>query len=181
LGNLSITPSAPVQIIWAGKPYPMDYNARSMFDNLVHMSKYKKNVAVLVGYELHLSKLLKAGSDVWLNNPRIPREASGTSGMTASMNGSVNFSTYDGWIPEFAKHKVNSFIVPEADLKTPTHQQDVSDMENLFDILENDILPTYYDNPKEWWKIVKSSMQDVSPYFDADRMAYQYYEKVYNY
>ncbi|HBH24785.1 MAG TPA: alpha-glucan family phosphorylase [Cytophagales bacterium] len=180
-GKLINNSKRPVQIIWAGKPYPMDYNARSMFDNLVHMSKYKKNVAVLVGYELHLSKLLKAGSDVWLNNPRIPREASGTSGMTASMNGSVNFSTYDGWIPEFAKHKVNSFIVPEADLKTPTHQQDVSDMENLFDILENDILPTYYDNPKEWWKIVKSSMQDVSPYFDADRMAYQYYEKVYNY
>ncbi|MCL4151690.1 UNVERIFIED_CONTAM: hypothetical protein GTU68_002501, partial [Idotea baltica] len=93
----------PVQIIWAGKPYPMDYNAISTFNSLVHLSKKHRNIAVLVGYELHLSKMLKCGSDVWLNNPRLPREASGTSGMTASMNGSINFSTYDGWIPEYSK------------------------------------------------------------------------------
>lgn len=171
----------PVQFIWAGKPYPMDYNAISIFNSLVHLSKSHGNIAVLVGYELKLSKLLKFGSDVWLNNPRVPREASGTSGMTASMNGSINFSTYDGWIPEYSKHGVNSFIVPPVDLSLPVHQQDQLDLQNMLDILEDEIIPAYYDQPENWLNIMKSSMQDVVPYFDADRMAYQYYEKLYNY
>jgi len=171
----------PIQFIWAGKPYPMDYNAISIFNSLVHLSKSHSNIAVLVGYELKLSKILKCGSDIWLNNPRLPREASGTSGMTASMNGSVNFSTYDGWIPEYSKHGVNSFVVPPVDLSLPIHQQDKLDLENLLNILEDEIIPTYYDEPEKWLSIVKSSMQDVLPYFDSDRMAYQYYEKLYNY
>lgn len=171
----------PVQIIWAGKPYPMDYNAISIFNSLVHLSKEHANIAVLVGYELKLSRMLKEGSDVWLNNPRLPREASGTSGMTASMNGSVNFSTYDGWIPEYSKHGVNSFVVPPVDLSLPQHQQDQLDLQNMLDILEDEIIPAYYDKSGKWTSIVKSSMQDVVPYFDADRMAYQYYEKLYNY
>jgi len=171
----------PVQIIWAGKPYPMDYNAVSIFNGLVHLSKNHGNIAVLVGYELKLSRMLKCGSDVWLNNPRLPREASGTSGMTASMNGSINFSTYDGWIPEYSKHGVNSFVVLPVDLSLPIHQQDQLDLQNMLDILEGEIIPTYYDNSEKWVSIMKNSMQDVIPYFDSDRMAYQYYEKLYNY
>ena len=159
----------------------MDYNAISTFNSLVHLSKKHRNIAVLVGYELHLSKMLKCGSDVWLNNPRLPREASGTSGMTASMNGSVNFSTYDGWIPEYSKHGVNSFVVPPEDLTLPLHQQDLNDQQDLLNILEDEIIPIYYDQPEKWVSIVKNSMQDVVPYFDSDRMAYQYYEKLYNY
>jgi starch phosphorylase len=101
--------------------------------------------------------------------------------MTAAMNGSVNFSTYDGWIPEFARHGVNSFIIPPADQELPVHQQDQMDIQNLYDILEGEILPTYYDKPDKWSEIVKNSMMDVVPYFDAARMSYQYYEKLYNY
>jgi glycogen phosphorylase len=179
--ELITSKKTPIQIIWAGKPYPMDYNAISMFNKLVHLSKKYLNIAVLVGYELKLSRLLKNGADVWLNNPRIPREASGTSGMTAAMNGAVNVSTYDGWIPEFAKHGVNSFIVPPVDLTLPVHEQDQIDHLNLMDIFEKDIIPLYYNEPDKWIQIVKNSMLDVIPYFDADRMAYQYYEKVYNY
>ena len=169
----------PVQFIWAGKPYPTDYEAVSMFNGLVHLSKKYKNCAVLVGYELALSKKLKQGSDVWLNNPRVPREASGTSGMTAAMNASVNLSTYDGWIPEFAKHGQNAFIVPQVDLKLTQHDQDQQDMNNLLDVLENEIIPTYYERPKDWWTIVKNGMRDVVPFFDSDRMASEYYEKLY--
>ncbi len=171
----------PLQIIWAGKPYPTDYSAISAFNSLVYLGKKYRNVAVLVGYELQLSRMLKRGSDVWLNNPRVPREASGTSGMTAAMNGSVNFSTYDGWIPEFSKHKINSFVVPQADLSSPNHEQDQFDLENMLDILENEIIPIYYDQPEQWTDIAQNSMMDVIPYFDSDRMAYQYYEKIYNY
>lgn len=179
--KIATSKDKPVQFIWAGKPYPMDYNAIGIFNSLVHMSKNYKNIAVLVGYELKRSRMLKYGSDVWLNNPRLPREASGTSGMTAAMNGSINFSTYDGWIPEFSKHGVNSFIVPMVDQSLPQARQDQLDMENLLNILEEEIIPIYYDHPEKWTEIMKSSMQDVLPYFDADRMAYQYYEKLYNY
>ncbi len=170
----------PVQIIWGGKPYPMDFSAISTFNSLVHLTKSYKNCAVLVGYELALSAMMKRGADVWLNTPRVPREASGTSGMTAAMNGAINFSTNDGWIPEFAKHNVNAFVVPPADLSEPLYMQDISDLNNMLDILENTIVPTYYDAPAQWANLVQNSMRDVLPYFDSDRMANQYYEKLYN-
>ena len=171
----------PVQIIFAGKPYPVDYAAISTFNNLVEESKNHKNMAVLTGYELSLSKSLKQGSDVWLNNPRVPREASGTSGMTASMNASVNLSTDDGWIPEFAKNGVNSFVVPQADYANMSvFDVDNYDMNQLYDILENQILPMYYERPDEWRQVVKNAMDDVKEQFNSDRMADEYYKIMYN-
>ena len=172
----------PVQIIWAGKPYPLDYPAISDFNHLVHLSKGYKNMAVLVGYELGLSKRLKQASDIWLNNPRVPREASGTSGMTASMNGSVNFSTDDGWIPEFVNHGNNGFVVPKADYENMhVHAQDDYDLNKIYEILENEILPVYYDHYDTWRQITKNGMRDVRFKFDSNRMAHEYYEKLYNY
>lgn len=174
-------PKYPVQIIWAGKPYPMDYSSISTFNVLVEESKNHKNMAVLTGYELALSKSLKQGSDLWLNNPRVPREASGTSGMTAAMNGSVNLSTDDGWIPEFAKHGENSFVVPKADyMNMSIYEQDRYDFNKLYEILENEILPTYYDQPDQWRKIQQNSMKDVKHNFNSDRMADEYYSIMYN-
>lgn len=170
----------PVQIIWAGKPYPADYPAISQFNNLVHLSKNYKNIAVVIGYELTLSKRLKQASDVWLNNPRVPREASGTSGMTAAMNGAVNFSTDDGWIPEFANHGNNSFVVPKIDYETVSvHEQDEYDLNQLYEILENQILPLYYEEYETWRQIVKNGMRDVRFQFDSNRMAHEYYENLY--
>ena len=170
----------PVQFVWAGKPYPLDYPAISDFNYLVNLSKGYKNVAVCTGYELALSKRLKQVSDVWLNNPRVPREASGTSGMTAAMNGSVNFSTNDGWIREFINHGNNGFVVPIADYDNMSVQeQDDYDMNSLFDILENQILPMYYDNPHNWRQIVMNGMRDVRWQFDSNRMAKEYYEILY--
>ena len=171
----------PVQIIFAGKPYPVDYAAISTFNNLVEESKNHKNMAVLTGYELSLSKSLKQGSDVWLINPRVLREASGTSGMTASMNASVNLSTDDGWIPEFAKNGVNSFVVPKADYANMSvFDVDNYDMNQLYDILENQILPMYYERPDEWRQVVKNAMDDVKEQFNSDRMADEYYKIMYN-
>lgn len=171
----------PVQIIWAGKPYPVDYPAISDFNNLVHLSKNYKNVAVCVGYELALSKRLKQAADIWLNNPRVPREASGTSGMTAAMNGAVNFSTFDGWICEFANHGNNSFIVPPVDYSSMhVQEQDQYDLDQLYEILENQILPLYYDNNNVWRQIVKNGMKDVRFQFDSNRMADEYYKLLYN-
>ena len=170
----------PVQIIWAGKPYPMDYPAINEFNNLVHLSRSYKNVAVLVGYELTLSKRLKQAADIWLNNPRVPREASGTSGMTAAMNGAVNFSTDDGWIPEFINHGNNGFVVPKADYAHMTvQQQDDYDLQKLYEILEEEILPTYYENFETWRHIAKNGMRDVRFRFESGRMAHEYYELLY--
>ncbi len=170
----------PVQIIWAGKPYPVDHPAISEFNQLVHLSKRYKNVAVLIGYELGLSKRLKQAADVWLNNPRVPREASGTSGMTASMNGAVNFSTNDGWIPEFINHGHNGFVVPMADYENmPVYEQDQYDLEKLYEILQQEILPLYYENYGTWRQVVKNGMQDVRFQFDSNRMAHEYYDLLY--
>lgn len=174
-------PKHPVQIIWAGKPYPMDYPAINEFNNLVHMSKDYKNMAVLVGYELGLSKRLKQASDLWLNNPRVPREASGTSGMTAAMNGAVNFSTDDGWIPEFVNHGNNGFVIPKADyMNMSVHQQDEYDLNKLYEILEDEIIPLYYENRDTWRQIVKNGMRDVRFQFESGRMAAEYYDLLYN-
>ena len=173
-------PKYPVQVIWAGKPYPFDYPAIGTFNNLVHLSKRYKNVAVLIGYELYLSRRLKQGADVWLNNPRVPREASGTSGMTAAMNGAVNFSTDDGWIPEFVKHGVNGFVVPKADYANMNvHDQDDYDLNKVYEILEKEIIPAYYENKDGWRKIVKNGMDDVRIQFDSNRMAAEYYDIMY--
>ena len=171
----------PIQIIFAGKPYPMDYNAIHIFDNLTYMSVNIKNMAVLVGHELKLSRQLKKGADLWLNNPRVTREASGTSGMTAAMNGALNFSTNDGWVREFKdmNKTQNSFVLPIVDHNLPTYEQDQMDLDNMYEMLENEILPLYYDTPKKWWDLVATSMKQIFPFFDSDRMVDEYYKKLY--
>lgn len=170
----------PVQIIWAGKPYPVDHPAISEFNELVHISRQHKNMAVLIGYEIGLSKRLKQAADCWLNNPRVPREASGTSGMTACMNGAVNLSTDDGWIPEFINHGNNGFVVPKADYENMhVQEQDDYDLYKLYDLLEQQMLPLYYENYGVWREITKNGMRDVRYQFESNRMAHEYYDLLY--
>ncbi|MBS1935845.1 MAG: glycogen/starch/alpha-glucan phosphorylase, partial [Bacteroidetes bacterium] len=151
----------PVQIIWAGKPYPMDYSGIGAFDKIVDVCKKYFNCSILVGYELKLSKILKHGADIWLNVPRLQHEASGTSGMAAAMNGAVNVASSDGWIPEFAKDKINSFVLPVCDTSQPDLLQDEADAEALYHLLESEVLPMYYDYPDRWLEIIKQSMNDI--------------------
>ena len=170
----------PIQIIWAGKPYPEDFDSINNFNEIHWKIRGFKNCTVLTGYELWLSGHLKRGSDVWLNNPRLYHEASGTSGMTAAMNGSINFSIPDGWIPEFAKHGKNSFIIEPAADNLSQDERDKIEANRLYDLLENEIIPMYYKNPAKWVKIMKAGMKDVVPFFDSARMADEYYEKMYS-
>jgi glycogen phosphorylase len=100
--------------------------------------------------------------------------------MTASMNGSIHFSTDDGWHPEFARHGINCFTIPPIDHSTPTEVQDQEDNKNMMDILENEIIPMYYDKQEQWVSIMKTAMADVIPAFDSGRMAHEYYVKMYN-
>ena len=172
-------PDRPVQVIWAGKPYPKDYSAIALFNDLIRRTRQVRNCAVLTGYELQLSRLVKCGSDLWLNTPRYPREASGTSGMTAAMNGSVSVSIPDGWVPEFAQDGVNSFLIPIADVDLPTAQKDAIEATNLLDVLENVVVPLFYDQPTEFLKIRQAAQRDVEPMFESGRMAQEYYERLY--
>ncbi len=170
----------PIQIIWAGKPYPEDYGAINIFNEIFWKTKELPNCTVVTGYELWLSGHLKKGSDIWLNNPKLYHEASGTSGMTAAMNGSVNLSIPDGWVPEFAKHGSNSFLIQPANDLLAESSRDKLESQNLFDVLEKEIIPLYYDKHEEWVKIMKNSMRDVLPFFDSGRMAREYYERLYH-
>lgn len=169
----------PVQFIWAGKPYPDDHKSVETFNTIFNKTLGLPNCTVLMGYEMELSALLKKGSDAWLNTPRMYREASGTSGMTAAMNGSLNVSMPDGWIPEFAKDKKNCFLVPFTKMED-IQEQDRLDRDALFNLMEQVVIPTYYNKPETWLKIVKQSMQDVVPAFDSDRMADAYYNLMYS-
>jgi glycogen phosphorylase len=171
----------PIQIIWAGKPYPEDYGAINLFNEIFWKTKELPNCTVVTGYELWLSAHLKKGSDIWLNNPKLYHEASGTSGMTAAMNGSVNFSIPDGWVPEFSQHGHNSFVIKTAADHSSQEEKDKIEAQNLLDVLEYEIIPTYYENPKKWMEIVKNSMKEVAPFFDAGRMADEYYSRLYEF
>jgi starch phosphorylase len=168
----------PVQVIWAGKPYPKDFGAIDTFNNIIKTTKDLKRCAVLVGYELGLSAELKKGSDLWLNTPRYPREASGTSGMTAAMNACVSVSIADGWIPEFAKDGENCFIIEHADEKLPEQDKDTIEANTLYNVLEKAVA-LYYDKPAQFTKIRKAAMKDVEPMFESGRMAKEYYEQLY--
>lgn len=169
----------PVQIIWAGKPYPEDFAAINMFNEIFWKTRDLPNCTMLTGYELWLSGHLKRGSDVWLNNPRLYREASGTSGMTAAMNGSVNVSIPDGWVPEFARHGKNAFIISPAPDHLTTEEKDHEEANRLYDLLENEVIPMYYKSPAKWTKLMKAGMREVVPIFESGRMAQEYYERLY--
>ena len=168
----------PVQVIWAGKPYPKDFGAIDTFNHIIKTTKELKRCAVLVGYELALSAELKKGSDLWLNTPRYPREASGTSGMTAAMNACVSVSIADGWIPEFAKDGENCFIIEHADEKLPENEKDTIEANTPYNVLEKAV-SLYYDKPEQFTKIRKAAMKDVEPAFESGRMAKEYYEQLY--
>ncbi|HEX8504191.1 MAG TPA: alpha-glucan family phosphorylase [Hymenobacter sp.] len=177
--ELAANAQRPIQVIWAGKPYPKDQGAIDLFNKIIISTAHLKNCAVLTGYELGLSAALKKGSDVWLNTPRFPREASGTSGMTAAMNASVNLSIADGWIPEFIREGENGFVIAHSDEQLSESVKDDEEATALLDVLANTVLPLYYDQPKNFLKVVKAAMKDVEPAFEAGRMAKQYYEELY--
>ncbi|MBB3056776.1 alpha-glucan family phosphorylase [Mucilaginibacter gotjawali] len=170
----------PVQVIWAGKPYPEDFGAIEQFNQIIRRAKPLANCAVLTGYELGLSALVKKGSDVWLNNPSMYREASGTSGMTAAFNGSINLSLPDGWVPEFAVDQVNSFVIQPATQGLWNDETNHIEANNLMDALENVVLPMYYEDEKKWHAIIRKAATDIVPEFDSGRMVDEYYGKMYN-
>ena len=170
-----------VQIIFAGKFHPDDVMGKEMFNKLLNRSHSMHNVVVLPGYELQLSGMLKRGSDIWLNTPLRPFEASGTSGMSANMNGTLHLSIFDGWTVEGTFHGINGYTVeyPELDTEMPWEERHWKDHECVMNILENEIIPTYYENKEEWARLMRQAIRTSEAYFNSDRMVIEYYNRLY--
>jgi len=170
-----------VQIIFAGKFHPDDVMGKEMFNKLLNHSHSLKNVVVLPGYELQLSGMLKRGSDIWLNTPLRPFEASGTSGMSANMNGALHLSIFDGWTVEGTFNGINGYTVEYEGLDDdiPWEDRHWKDHECVMDILENQIIPTYYENKQEWARLMRQAIRTSEAYFNSDRMVVEYYNRLY--
>ena len=170
-----------VQIIFAGKFHPDDVMGKEMFNKLLNRSHSLNNVVVLPGYELQLSGMLKRGSDIWLNTPLRPFEASGTSGMSANMNGALHLSIYDGWTVEGTFHGINGYTVeyPELDAEMTWEERHWKDHECVMDIIEKEIIPTYYENKEEWARLMRQAIRTSEAYFNSDRMVIEYYNRLY--
>jgi glycogen phosphorylase len=180
-------PNQPVQIIFAGKAHPADEPGKHLIQEVYRMVKKAENGGRLVfleDYDMNLARYLVQGVDVWLNTPRRPNEASGTSGQKAAMNGVLNFSVLDGWWREGFNGR-NGWAIGD-DLDYETYElQDEAHAESLYNILENDIVPLYYNErsadglPGEWIAMMKESISTLSWRFSMRRMVKEYTEKLY--
>ncbi|MBY0404538.1 MAG: alpha-glucan family phosphorylase [Cyanobacteria bacterium] len=170
-----------IQLIYAGKFHPNDTSGRQMFNNAIKYAKTSDKVAVLPNYELEMSGLLKRGADIWLNTPLRPLEASGTSGMSANLNGALHVSIFDGWAVEGTYHGLNGFIINEAgkDEYLPVEDRHKQDHEALMKLLENELIPTYYENKERWVDLMRNAILVSESYFHSDRMAVEYFNRLY--
>jgi len=179
-------PNRPVQIIFSGKAHPADELGKQLIQEVYRVVKKAENGGRLVfleDYDMNLARYLVQGVDVWLNNPRRPNEASGTSGMKAALNGGLNFSVLDGWWREAFNGDNGWAIGLDADLDTQVDDED--DAESLYDTLEEEIIPLYYgdrgvdDMPRKWVAKVKETLRTVTPLFSTRRMVKEYVERLY--
>lgn len=180
-------PNQPVQVIFAGKAHPADEAGKLLIQEIYRVVKRAETGGRLVfleDYDIQLARYLVQGVDVWLNTPRRPMEASGTSGQKAALNGALNFSVLDGWWREGYNGKNGWVIGSEQEYSDPV-EQDLADVHSLYGVLENEIIPLYYEGrignqPAEGWlNMVKESISTLAPQFSARRMVKQYMEKLY--
>ncbi|MAT43505.1 MAG: alpha-glucan phosphorylase [Anaerolineaceae bacterium] len=177
----------PVQIIFSGKAHPADEPGKLIIQQIYRAVKDAKTGGRLIfleDYDMNVARLLVQGVDVWLNTPRRPNEASGTSGMKAALNGVLNFSVLDGWWREGYNGKNGWSIGDDTEYHDP-NQQDEADVRELYDTLENDIIPMYYQSrtpdgiPGEWVKRLKDTIRTNGPQFSTRRMVKEYMDEMY--
>ena len=176
----------PIQIIFAGKAHPADKEGQDLIKYIHEISmkpQFKGKIFLLENYNIAMSRYLISGVDVWLNTPRRPMEASGTSGQKASVNGVLNFSVLDGWWAEGYNTKNGWIIGTNAEYKN-YEEQDIADSESMYNTLENKIIPIYYDRDengisKRWIEMMKDSIISTGGRFSTSRMVLEYTEKFY--
>lgn len=166
-----------IQMVFSGKAHPQDEVGKKIVANLARLSReYPDSVVFVENYDMKVGRMMTRGSDVWLNNPIRPFEASGTSGMKAAMNGVLNFSILDGWWPEGCEHGVNGWQFGDA---YEGENRDEHDLASLFAVLEGEILPTYYGDRDRWIEMMLASIR-MGANFSSDRMVREYYETMYS-
>jgi starch phosphorylase len=180
-------PDRPVQFVFAGKAHPQDNTAKKILQHLMsinHQSEWQRRAVFIQDYDQEIAKYLVRGVDVWMNVPRRPLEASGTSGEKAAMNGVLNFSVLDGWWIEGFNGE-NGFAIGPIGVKNE-EEMDAEDAESLYSTLENQIIPTFYNRDKEtgipieWVARMKNALSTLTPRFSSDRMVMDYVNKIYN-
>ncbi|HLV37744.1 MAG TPA: alpha-glucan family phosphorylase [Spirillospora sp.] len=181
-------PDRPVQIIFAGKAHPHDIGGKELIREIIHIARdedLRDKIVFLENYDMNVARYLVQGVDVWLNNPRRPKEASGTSGMKVIYNGGLNVSILDGWWAEGYDPSVGWAIGNGEEY--PEHEadhQDYVESEAIYNVLEQDIIPMFYQRgrdglPREWISKIKNAMRVLAPFFNTDRMVQQYTERYY--
>ncbi len=186
LARILNAPGRPVQLVFAGKAHPADDDGKHHLQRIYKRAldpMFGGRVAFVEGYDLHVAHFLVQGCDVWMNNPRKPMEASGTSGIKAAINGTPHLSIGDGWWAEGFTGKNGWMIEGQAD---PNDQgaQDWADVQSLYNMIENELVPAFYDCdasgiPRRWLQVVKESIRTVLPQFSTRRMVKEYVQKVY--
>ncbi|MCU0771008.1 MAG: alpha-glucan family phosphorylase [Verrucomicrobia bacterium] len=176
----------PVQFIFAGKAHPRDDDGKRFIQKIIHLSKYsdlKGHLVFVENYDIHVARQMVSGCDVWMNNPRRPLEASGTSGMKAGCHGCLNMSILDGWWRE-GYDGTNGFAIGEDSHPDSVEEQDRLDSKNLYDTLTKQVIPLFFDRdehgiPHKWIKMIRRAMVTLVPQFTTDRMVKEYTENYY--
>lgn len=178
--------SRPVQFIFAGKAHPRDDDGKRFIQHIIHLSEFsdlKGHLVFLENYDVHVARQMVSGCDVWLNNPRRPLEASGTSGMKAGPHGCLNLSILDGWWRE-GYDGTNGFAIGDDSHPQSIEEQDRLDSANLYTALTEQVIPCFYDRdangiPREWIKKMRRAMVTLVPQFNTWRMVQEYAQKYY--
>jgi starch phosphorylase len=176
----------PVQIIFAGKAHPNDTPGKELIRQLIHFERHsgaRRRMVFLEDYDMVVARYMLQGADVWLNTPRRPLEASGTSGMKATLNGAINLSILDGWWDEAYNVRTGWGIGRGEEYSDEKLQDDV-ESNALYDLLEKEIVPLYYTRgadglPRQWISKMKSAMRSIGPQYNTNRMVREYTEKMY--
>jgi alpha-glucan phosphorylase-like protein len=176
----------PVQFIFAGKAHPRDDEGKRFIQEIAHLSKHsdlKGSLVFIEDYDMELARAMVSGCDVWLNNPRRPLEASGTSGQKCGSHGCLNLSIMDGWWREGYDGR-NGFAIGGDSHPSSIEEQDRRDAENLHCVLAEEIVPAFYDRdasglPRRWIRLIRHAMATLVPRYDTRRMVIEYITKYY--
>ena len=186
LKRLLLDPERPIQLIIAGKSHPADDGGKKLIQELVQFAddpEVRHRIVFLPNYDIAMALPLYPGCDVWLNNPLRPYEACGTSGMKAALNGGLNLSILDGWWDEWYDGS-NGWAIPSADGVDDTDRRDDLEATALYDLIENEVAPRFYDVgddgvPSRWLEMVRHTLKSLGPKVLATRMVRDYVRELY--
>ncbi len=186
LTRILTNPQRPVQIIFSGKAHPKDREGKALIQKVVQMAnrpELRNHIVFIENYDIEVARYLVQGVDVWLNTPRRPNEASGTSGMKVTANGGLNLSILDGWWVEGFNGNNGWAIGAGEEYDDPNYQDEV-ESRLLYELLENTVVPLFYDRtqhgiPSGWVEMIKNSIQSICPFFNTNRMVEEYSTKFY--